>query len=163
MKQLLAIPILIISLNLVRIPPIYDGRDIEPVETIGVIKPLKTLNKVEVASQVVLDEPESNPAPVHAPSGDWVEQCKSWASQAGVPLNDAAIKLLERESHCNPSAWNASSGAGGIPQALPFSKTGCALGVSGAVCQIKWFYNYCMQRYGSYEAALSHSYANGWY
>jgi hypothetical protein len=101
--------------------------------------------------------------PATTTSGDWVTQCYAWASQAGIPLDDNAIKLLERESHCSPTAWNASSGAGGIPQALPFSKTGCVLSEAGAVCQIKWFYGYVIGRYGSYATALAHSYANGWY
>lgn len=98
-----------------------------------------------------------------APSGDWVTNCHTWAAQAGITLNTAAIKLLERESHCNPRAWNASSGAGGIPQALPFSKTGCELSEAGAPCQLRWFQGYVMARYGSYEAALAHSYSHGWY
>jgi len=97
------------------------------------------------------------------PTGDWVARCHKWAKEAGIVLNSAAIKLLERESHCNPSAWNASSGAGGIPQALPFSKTGCQLGTAGAVCQLKWFKTYVMSRYGSYQAALNHSYSHNWY
>ena len=131
----------------------------DPVEALEPIKAVKT-TKAEPKEPV---KAVVAPKPVVKTVGDWVTQCYAWAKAAGVPLNDAAIKLLERESHCNPSAWNASSGAGGIPQALPFSKTGCELSVAGAVCQIKWFHNYCMVRYGSYEAALSHSLQMNWY
>lgn len=102
-------------------------------------------------------------SPPKPPSGDWVTNCHKWAKQAGIVLNSAAIKLIERESHCNPVAWNASSGAGGIPQALPFSKTGCELSVAGAVCQLKWMQTYVVARYGSWESALAHSYSHNWY
>lgn len=140
---------------------VLEGTNLpEPVEALEPIKAVKT-TKVETKEPV---KAVAAPKPVVVKTiGDWVTQCYAWAKAAGVPLNDSAIKLLERESHCNPSAWNASSGAGGIPQALPFSKTGCALGAAGAVCQMKWFYNYCMVRYGSYEAALSHSLQMNWY
>lgn len=97
------------------------------------------------------------------PGGDWVTQCHAWAAQAGVSLNDSAIKLLERESHCNPVSRNPTSSAGGIPQALPWTKMGCELSVAGAPCQIRWFQAYVNGRYGSFEKALAHSYAKGWY
>jgi len=101
--------------------------------------------------------------PVYRASAEgWVAQCHAWAAQAGISLNASAIKLLERESHCSPTAWNPS-GAGGIPQALPFSKTGCVLSVSGAVCQLRWMWQYVQGRYGSWEAALSHSLRYSWY
>ena len=102
-------------------------------------------------------------APTNVPAGNWVDQCHAWAAQAGVSLNSAAIKLLERESHCNPSARNPRSSAGGIPQALPWTKMGCSLDAAGAPCQIRWFQSYVVGRYGSFEAALAHSYAHGWY
>ncbi len=95
-------------------------------------------------------------------ASNWAEQCRTWARQAGFELDNAAIKLLERESHCNPTAWN-KSGAGGIPQALPFSKTGCQLSTAGAVCQLKWFRNYVFGRYGSFQNALNHSLKYNWY
>lgn len=109
--------------------------------------------------------PKPAPQPAVTVTGSWVDRCHAWAAQAGMSLNQSAIKLLERESKCSPTAWNASSGAGGIPQALPFSKTGCKLEMSdsAAVCQLQWFRSYVVNRYGSYEAALAHSYANNWY
>lgn len=97
------------------------------------------------------------------PVGNWVEQCHQWAAQAGVVLPPAAITLIGRESNCNPTICNPNGIACGIPQALPFSKTGCSLSVEGAVCQIKWMQSYVFNRYGSWEAALAHSYAKNWY
>ena len=119
--------------------------------------------KLRLAQAEAKNVAQASAQTVSAPTGDWVTNCHTWASQAGIVLNDSAIKLLERESHCNPLAWNASSGAGGIPQALPFTKTNCQLSIADAPCQLKWFQGYVMGRYGSYESALAHSYANSWY
>lgn len=105
----------------------------------------------------------TQPKPKPVVTGSWIEQCQIWASQAGVSLPSAAITLISRESKCNPTICNPNGLACGIPQALPFSKTGCELSVAGAVCQLQWMQSYVMNRYGSWESALAHSYANNWY
>jgi hypothetical protein len=68
----------------------------------------------------------------------------------------------ERESGWNPAALNPSSGACGIPQALPCSKIPGGLGASAAV-QIRWGLDYIAGRYGSPSGALAHSNRVGWY
>jgi len=73
--------------------------------------------------------------------------------------------LWGRESGWQVSASNASSGAYGIPQALPGSKI-ASVGPdwqSNAATQIQWGLGYIDGRYGSPCAAWSHSQANGWY
>jgi hypothetical protein len=103
-------------------------------------------------------------APLAAPQGEWIAQCKIWMQ--GVIADDQqdiAIKLIERESHCNPSARNPNSSAGGIPQALPWTKMGCTLDAQGAQCQLIWMQGYVVARYGSWSNALKHSYNKGWY
>lgn len=73
--------------------------------------------------------------------------------------------LWERESHWNPLAHNSSSGAHGIPQALPGSKM-ASVGADWAtnpVTQIKWGLGYIKARYGSPCAAWGHSQGHGWY
>lgn len=102
---------------------------------------------------------------VKAPTGSWVDRCYRWAEMAGIPFNATAIKIIEKESHCNPTARNPSSSAGGIPQALPWTKMGCGLSWSDkdAVCQMKWFWSYVKARYGSYEAAWAFHLQNNWY
>lgn len=100
---------------------------------------------------------------IQMPIGDWVSQCHAWAAQAGISLDASAIKLLERESHCSPTVCNANGVACGIPQALPWTKMGCELSIAGAPCQLRWFQNYVLGRYGSYANALAHSYNYGWY
>lgn len=135
------------------------------IEQVKLVKPLEAT--VHAQKQQMVKVPTETPKPVttatNTPSGDWVAQCHAWASIAGITLDSSAIKLLERESHCNPLARNPTSSAGGIAQALPWTKMGCPLSIEGAPCQLKWFQGYVMGRYGSYANALSHSYANGWY
>ena len=73
--------------------------------------------------------------------------------------------LWMRESGWNPSAHNPSSGAHGIPQALPGSKMAAAGPdwVSNPVTQITWGLGYIQDRYGSPCGAWGHSQAVGWY
>ena len=107
------------------------------------------------------DNPPVNTTPVVAPTGDWVTQCHAWASEAGIVLTDSAIKLLERESHCNPNAQNPTSSACGIAQNI----RGCGSDGYGydPISQLQWFHAYCLGRYGSFDGALAHSYSRGWY
>lgn len=84
-----------------------------------------------------------------------------WAETEMYPL----IKLWDRESHWNPSAHNRSSGAHGIPQALPASKMaseGSDYYTNGNT-QIRWGLNYIKARYGSPSNAWAHSQSHGWY
>lgn len=131
----------------------------------SIIQPLQApvyAEKQQVA-KVPVAPPKTAPVASTSVSGTWVEKCHAWATQAGITLDDSAIKLLERESHCNPLARNPTSSSGGIPQALPWTKMGCPLSEAGAPCQLRWFQSYVVGRYGSYSAALAHSYSVGWY
>lgn len=101
------------------------------------------------------------------PSGDWVAQCSVWLYAAGIPEEDhaKAIYLIDRESDCNPTVRNPNSSAGGIPQALPYTKMGCPLAHTdeAAICQLKWMQSYVTSRYGSWSGAVAHSKTKGWY
>ena len=94
-------------------------------------------------------------------SGNWIEQCTAWAAQAGIPFNDAAIKLIDRESDCNPNAVNPSSSACGVGQQLPCGKWPGAW--NDPIAGLRGMYAYVSGRYGSWDAALAHSYSTGWY
>lgn len=75
------------------------------------------------------------------------------------------VALWNKESKWNPNAYNASSGAYGIPQALPASKMATA-GTdyrTNYKTQINWGLSYISSRYGSPSAAWSHSKSTGWY
>jgi hypothetical protein len=73
--------------------------------------------------------------------------------------------MWARESGWNAQAQNPSSGAYGIPQALPGSKMATAGSdwSTNPATQIKWGLDYIKQRYGSPAAAWSFWQANGWY
>jgi hypothetical protein len=69
------------------------------------------------------------------------------------------------ESGWNPLADNPSSGAYGIPQALPASKMGALANppISSYVAQIDWGLNYIKGRYGTPEASDAHEHEFHWY
>jgi hypothetical protein len=73
--------------------------------------------------------------------------------------------LWAKESGWNHLAQNRSSGAYGIPQALPGSKMASA-GADWATnpeTQIRWGLGYIEGRYGTPCGAWAHSVARGWY
>jgi hypothetical protein len=73
--------------------------------------------------------------------------------------------LWDRESSWNVRAFNAYSGAYGIPQAVPGSKMASAgrHWQTSARTQIRWGLRYIKDRYGSPAAAWRHELATGWY
>ena len=75
------------------------------------------------------------------------------------------IALWNQESGWNRLARNPSSGAYGIPQALPPSKMGAAANppTSSAAAQINWGLSYIKGRYGSPAGAWGHETAFNWY
>ena len=86
---------------------------------------------------------------------------------AGFDLQQFACleKLFTKESGWNPSARNKSSGAYGIPQALPGTKMASAGSdwQTNAATQIRWGLSYIKGRYGTPCSAWSHSQSKGWY
>lgn len=85
--------------------------------------------------------------------------CEQWIQEAGVTDTVNAKILINRESGCNPNSVNPSSGACGIPQALPCSK----IQDLDATGQIAWMQTYVTNRYGSWSNAVTHSDTVGWY
>ncbi|WP_255315450.1 G5 domain-containing protein [Trueperella pecoris] len=73
--------------------------------------------------------------------------------------------LWQRESGWNSQAMNRSSGAYGIPQALPGSKMASAGAdwQTNPATQISWGLGYIAGRYGTPCGAWNHSQARGWY
>lgn len=74
-------------------------------------------------------------------------------------------KLWTKESGWSPTAKNPSSGAYGIPQSLPASKMASAGSdwQTNPATQIRWGLGYIKSRYGSPDAAWSHSQQTNWY
>ncbi|MEO0060653.1 MAG: hypothetical protein RL343_271 [Actinomycetota bacterium] len=75
------------------------------------------------------------------------------------------VKLWDRESNWRHTARNKSSGAYGIPQALPGTKmaTEGPDYLTNPETQIRWGVKYIKGRYGSPCGALAHSDKLGWY
>lgn len=75
------------------------------------------------------------------------------------------VSLWDKESGWNYRAYNAGSGATGIPQALPGSKMASIAPDwrTNAVTQIRWGLRYIAGSYGSPCAAWGHSQATNWY
>ena len=106
------------------------------------------------------------PASCDAYDGNRALGC-SLLLEAGFGLDQMGCldPLWTHESNWRAEAHNASSGAHGIPQALPAEK----MAVYGAdyltnpVPQIRWGLDYISGRYGSPCGAWSYWQANGWY
>jgi hypothetical protein len=84
-----------------------------------------------------------------------------WSSAEFGCLNS----LWEQESGWNPYAANPSSGAYGIPQALPGSKMATAGSdwQTNPATQIRWGLGYIRSTYGSPCGAWAHESSSGWY
>ena len=78
---------------------------------------------------------------------------------------DCLVSLWNRESHWSVTALNRSSGAYGIPQALPGIKMASAGSdyLTNYKTQIDWGLGYISGRYGSPSNAWAHSESTGWY
>ncbi len=129
----------------------------------------------EAAAQAAAEEAAANSAPVTGsapsapsnPSGaqaiarDMAASSYGWGdSQFGC-----LVALWDRESGWNANAYNASSGATGIPQALPGSKMASAGAdwQTNPATQISWGLGYIAGSYGTPCAAWNHSESAGWY
>lgn len=87
--------------------------------------------------------------------------------QLGWEYNEYSclVKLWDRESNWRWNALNKSSGAYGIPQALPASKMASAGDdwLTNPATQIKWGLKYIENRYRTPCGALAHSDEHNWY
>lgn len=89
----------------------------------------------------------------------YMEEVYEW----GEEDFNALVNLWNRESGWNANAYNRSSGACGIPQALPCSKITNSEGSNDWKAQIRWGLKYIKNRYGSPSAAWEHFKKKGWY
>lgn len=126
----------------------------KPITTdVNVTNPLKTPGSV-------LDTPTE---PYSPPTGGAQSIGQVLASNMGWEGTEwtALQTLWNGESGWNPHAKNPSSGAYGIPQALPYTKMPKAAwpesagGSSDASAQIQWGLDYIKGRYGSPSMALA--------
>jgi hypothetical protein len=133
-----------------------------------------------VASEGYLVEKKPEPEPEPADTGaGWAPpavvpdpgSAQAYAAGAvaarGWPSTefDCLVALWSKESGWRVNAYNASSGAYGIPQALPGSKmaTAGADWATNAATQIEWGLGYITARYDTPCGAWAHSQSVGWY
>lgn len=103
----------------------------------------------------------SNPTEAQAIARSLMASMYGW----GDDQFGCLVSLWSRESGWNVYAENSSSGAYGIPQALPGSKmsTAGADWATSATTQITWGLGYIAGRYGNPCGAWDHSESVGWY
>lgn len=103
----------------------------------------------------------SNPTEAQAIARSLMASMYGW----GDDQFGCLVSLWSRESGWNVYAENSSSGAYGIPQALPGSKmsTAGADWATSATTQITWGLGYIAGRYGNPCGAWDHSESAGWY
>lgn len=153
MYRLILVGALALQPMLVQYKPSIDSRTPE----IGAVIEEKQFTQYEPATPVKrIGEPRSVPQTYSGSHADWMRA-------AGIAESDWAIveKLIQKESSWNPNARNPSSGACGLPQALPCSKLGSEW--NNPVHALRWADNYCKQRYGGWSGAWSFWTSHHWY
>lgn len=102
----------------------------------------------------------ANPTGAQAVAWEQV-QARGWGADQFACL----VSLWNKESGWRVNAANASSGAYGIPQALPGSKMASAGAdwQTNAATQITWGLGYIAGRYSTPCGAWTHSQSTGWY
>jgi hypothetical protein len=116
----------------------------------------------------------SRPAPTKPPvpagcgqySGNQLIACQLLPSYGFATSEmSALVPMWTKESNWSTTARNPSSGAYGIPQALPGDRmaTVAADWRTNPTTQIKWGLGYIKDRYGTPSAAWRFWQANGWY
>ncbi len=131
------------------------------------------IDGVEVSRTLISEEVVKEPVPRITAVGskksvppEW-ETCASWARAAGVSEGELynALTLIYHESGCRVGATNSSSGAYGIPQALPGNKMASEGSdwETNPVTQIKWMAKYVTGRYGGWTQAMNYWWEHHWY
>jgi len=121
----------------------------------------------QAAQQQAAKQATAQPTAASAPSGTPQQIAEQMLSQFGWSSSQFSClqPLWAQESGWNIYASNPSSGAYGIPQALPGSKMASAGPdwQNNAATQIRWGLQYIQGNYGSPCGAWSHEQADGWY
>ena len=121
---------------------------------------------VQIQTQVVTSRSGTRTT-ITGSVGEYQAYAAQMCSSYGWSQNDfdCLVKLWNRESGWNPNAYNRSSGAYGIPQALPGSKMASAGAdyQTNYKTQINWGLGYIKSRYGSPSNAWSYFLSRGWY
>lgn len=127
----------------------------------------KQAQEQAAAAQAAQQAQPAQAAAVTTPSGSPEQIAEQMLSQFGWSASQFSClqPLWEQESGWSVTAENPSSGAYGIPQALPGSQMASAGAdwQTDAATQIRWGLTYIQGRYGSPCGAWAHEEADGWY
>lgn len=118
------------------------------------------------APEPVPHQAPARPAVISNPSGAQAIAAEAVAARGwGSGEFDCLVALWSKESGWRTNAGNQSSGAYGIPQALPGSKMAAAGAdwESNPATQISWGLTYISGRYTAPCGAWEHSESAGWY
>jgi hypothetical protein len=138
-----------------------DGQEVSRVETISVVVDPVTHEVVAVGSLVVPPATAAQAGSNRALGKEMAADLYGWTGDQWSCLDN----LWKKESNWRHTAENKSSGAYGIPQALPGTKMKSAGSDwrTNPATQIKWGLGYIENRYGSPCKAWAHSQSIGWY
>ena len=118
------------------------------------------VDKVILVGTGSAEEAAANTLGDTVPSGEKQKWAHDWLLANGYTEADftAANFIISHESGWSPTATTPSSGAYGLPQALPGSKMASAGAdwQTNYQTQFKWFVNYCNGRYGSISGAYAY-------
>jgi hypothetical protein len=121
----------------------------------------------QAAAKAAEQAQSAQEAVVTVPSGSPQQIAERMLGQFGWSSGQFSClqPLWEHESGWNVTAENPTSGAYGIPQALPGSQMSSAGAdwQTDAATQIRWGLTYIQDRYGSPCGAWSHEEVTGWY
>lgn len=148
-----------------------DGKEVSRTQIFSSVKTARVDEVVRVGTKDVADESATSAGAAASttvvPSGSAQEIAASMLGSYGWGSDQMSclVNLWQKESHWNYLAQNRSSGAYGIPQALPGSKMASAGAdwATNPATQIKWGLGYISGRYGSPCGAWAHSQSRGWY
>ena len=118
------------------------------------------VDKVILVGTSAVSSPSAASLGTTTPAGEIQSWAHDYLISNGYSEADftAANFIISHESGWSPTATNPSSGAYGLPQALPGSKMASAGAdwQTNYQTQFKWFVNYCNGRYGSISGAYAY-------
>ncbi len=128
-----------------------DGVTKKLLQEVVLVQPVKKV--IALGIQVIISNPSEN-----VKTGERLAADRGWTGEEWYCL----YSLWQRESGWSTTAGNSSTGAYGIPQALPGSKMGAGW-QNDPVVQINWGLGYISGRYGTPCGAWSYFQVKNWY
>jgi outer membrane biosynthesis protein TonB len=148
------------------IAPRKHEATVKPLPIHHVVKPKRKPAPIRVVKPTPHPKPRPSLKPVTIHASASVASARAYALSVLGPTQFGCVdRLFFRESHWNPHEYVPSSGAYGIPQAVPGSKMRAAGADwrTNPLTQVRWGLSYIRARYGTACNALAHSDRYNWY